>query len=306
MANKIETIYWHLTRQCNLRCTYCYFSAGIPDADELSEKELEAVVQDIIRINPKRVVFTGGEPLLHKYLPHLNRSLKQILPKTTICLNTNGFLINDKTATEIAAIYDEVRISVDSFEYENDQLRGKGTFKKALAAYRTLLPLNVIPRIFITVNSKNLNTLTDFMDYLINQDITNIHISPLKTIGRAQDKELLPKLEKLKKTVESYWWNKYGLRLKYDTNDCTNCGIGSFLTINPNGDIFPCHALSYNQFKIGNIKNKNLLDILENSLLFKKLSNLDLRSNEDDTHNSEIPVHLQCLAASIKINELIK
>jgi MoaA/NifB/PqqE/SkfB family radical SAM enzyme len=195
---------------------------------------------------------------------------------------------------------------VDSFEYENDQLRGKGTFKKALAAYRTLLPLNVIPRIFITVNSKNLNTLTDFLDYLINQDITNIHISPLKTIGRAQEKELLPKLEELKKVVESYWWNRYGLKLKFDTNDCTNCGIGSFLTINPNGDIFPCHALSYNQFKIGNIKNKNLQDILKNSSLFNKLSNLDLHSKEGDTNNSEIPVHLQCLAASTKINELIE
>ena len=176
MANKIETIYWHLTRQCNLRCTYCYFSAGIPDVDELSEKELDAVVQDIILINPSRVVFTGGEPLIHKYLPHLSRRLKKALPETTICLNTNGFLIRDKTAIEIASIYDEVRISVDSFEHENDQLRGKGTFKKALAAYRTLLPLNVVPRIFITVNSKNLNSLTDFLDYLINLNLLTVFL----------------------------------------------------------------------------------------------------------------------------------
>ena len=300
MTSNIKTIYWHLTRQCNLRCSYCYFSAGRRDTDELNESELLSVANDIFLIKPMRIVFTGGEPLLHESLIRLSSLMSELLPELKICLNTNGILINSEIAKTLDNIFHEVRISVDSIESINDELRGKGTFRKALKAYQILLPFKTKSRIFITVNTQNILYLPRFLDYLINQDITNIHISPLKLIGRAQEKDLIPNDLELKRIVEDYWWNRFGLKMNSETDNCTNCGIGSFLTINPNGDLFPCHALSNQSFRIGNVKNSSLKEILTNSKLFQRLSSLDMRSENinDDYTKEEIPHHVKCLASS--------
>lgn len=308
MTEKIKTIYWHLTRQCNLRCSYCYFSAGKRDMDELSELELVSVANAISLLRPTRIVFTGGEPLLHESIIRLSSLMFEMLPKSRICLNTNGILISPEMAETLSNIFHEVRISVDSFEAINDELRGNGTFKKALEAYKVLLPFETKPRIFITVSTRNILYLPRFLDYLIDQDITDIHISPLRLIGRTQNKDLVPCDLELKRVVADYWWNRFGLKMNSKMGNCTNCGIGSFLTINPNGDVFPCHALSSHPYLIGNLRKENLIQVLENSRLFNKLSNIVLSSKDSNTNHVdfEFQEHVKCLAVSPDIGSIIE
>lgn len=42
---------------------------------------------------------------------------------------------------------------------------------------------------------------------------------------------------------------------------CSNCGVGSFLNIMPNGDVFPCHVLTQREFRCGNVREDGLLEI---------------------------------------------
>ncbi len=58
-----DTIYFHVTKACNLRCAYCYFSAGDPMDKELSTEDALLVLKSASLLKPRRVVFTGGEPL---------------------------------------------------------------------------------------------------------------------------------------------------------------------------------------------------------------------------------------------------
>jgi sulfatase maturation enzyme AslB (radical SAM superfamily) len=58
----VGTVYLHVTRACNLRCSYCYFAASRPLPDEMSGEELTPVWPQLVALRPQKVVFTGGEP----------------------------------------------------------------------------------------------------------------------------------------------------------------------------------------------------------------------------------------------------
>jgi radical SAM protein with 4Fe4S-binding SPASM domain len=60
------------TRLCDLRCTYCYASAGEALPGELSLGELVAVIEQAKRLGAERIVLLGGgEPLLYPALREL-------------------------------------------------------------------------------------------------------------------------------------------------------------------------------------------------------------------------------------------
>jgi radical SAM protein with 4Fe4S-binding SPASM domain len=60
------------TRKCDLRCTYCYASAGEALPGELSLRELVAVIEQAQRLGARRIVLLGGgEPLLFPALQEL-------------------------------------------------------------------------------------------------------------------------------------------------------------------------------------------------------------------------------------------
>jgi uncharacterized protein len=62
-----------LSKQCNLRCTYCYEFDELGIADRMALDDLEAFLSGLATDQPPdgwpqlRFVFHGGEPLL---LPH--------------------------------------------------------------------------------------------------------------------------------------------------------------------------------------------------------------------------------------------
>ena len=83
------------------------------------------------------------------------------LKVTTTTVMSNGVMINDKKARFLRKIDDEsrfetiYRISLDSTnELENDSMRGRGSFRKALSAIMSLLKYEFNPIISV-VNYKN-------------------------------------------------------------------------------------------------------------------------------------------------------
>jgi radical SAM protein with 4Fe4S-binding SPASM domain len=77
------------TRRCNLRCVYCYASAGEAVERELSLAELLDVVGQAERLGARRIVLLGGgEPLL---FPHLTELIAHIHARgLSQALFTNG------------------------------------------------------------------------------------------------------------------------------------------------------------------------------------------------------------------------
>ena len=58
-----------LTRRCNLQCIHCYAESGEkPNAEDLGLEDWRQPVRDAAELGCRRVMFTGGEPLLVKDL----------------------------------------------------------------------------------------------------------------------------------------------------------------------------------------------------------------------------------------------
>ena len=283
--NSPDTIYLHVTKRCNLDCVYCYFSAGEPMEEELSTEEMLSVLRDVYLLNPRRVVFTGGEPLLRKDILKLVQALENMDKGLHLCLSTNGILINKENAEDLVKNFDEIRISIDGFKEINDAIRGEGTFEKAMKAFSHILNAGGDPVAFITVTSLNLPYLKKFMHFLLRNRILKIHISPLKLVGRARDDKMSCDFEDTRRIVDEFWYETFGLRLKSERKETFNCGVGKFLTVDPDGSVYPCHVLAFPEFCIGNVRKQRLDLIYHNSSLMNKLRNL---------HFSEIAQCAEC------------
>ena len=141
---------------CNLRCNHCFIRCS-PENDSLALMETAGVLrylEEARQLGVKEIYFTGGEPFLH---PDILLILEQTLTYFPASVLTNGLPINPERADRLARIADsspytlELRISLDHYDPDkNDAVRGKGTFKRILAAYKRLYDRGFLPILTIT------------------------------------------------------------------------------------------------------------------------------------------------------------
>lgn len=159
--SELKNLFFQLcSKTCNLKCKYCYI-----ERNEYKNVEdfisLDKIKEALLMIKGKRlnsIYLTGGEPLMH---PDFNSILRMCLKISNTTVMSNGIMINDKKARFLRKIDDEsqyetiYRISLDSVnELENDALRGRGSFRKAINAIMSLLKYEFNPIISV-VNYKN-------------------------------------------------------------------------------------------------------------------------------------------------------
>lgn len=133
------------------------------------------------------------------------------------------------------------------------------------------------PAAFITVTSFNLPYLQDFMKFLLRNEICKIHLSPLKEAGRAKDVAMFCDQKEVQEAAAKFWFENFGLQLVNESKNEFNCGVGKYLTVHPDGSVYPCHLLAYPEFCIGNVRNQRLNFIYENSRLMNKLKHLHFK-----------------------------
>jgi len=252
---------------------------------ELYFSELLSLFKEIVSIGPKKVIFTGGEPLLRKDIFYLVNNFRNMLngKRMNFCLMSNGLLIDNKTSLKIAEFFDEVRISIDGPPEINDMLRGNGSFNNALFAINNLKNAGILPVASITMTSLNLPMLKDFLSFLLDElFITSFHLSILKPSGRNLDHpELRCSWEKVEQIISDFWQNRL-IKSSLTENrkrptlvSCSSCGIGSNINILPDGAVYPCHVLSEPRFFLGNIREQKLSDIVFKSKTLSNLKNID-------------------------------
>jgi MoaA/NifB/PqqE/SkfB family radical SAM enzyme len=106
--------------RCNCRCVMCDIWK-IDKTEELSPSDLARHAADIETLNVRRVVFSGGEPLMHSDLFRLAAALRPYAVQTTLL--TSGLLLK-KHAASIAASMDDVIVSLDGPPKVHDRIRG--------------------------------------------------------------------------------------------------------------------------------------------------------------------------------------
>ncbi len=132
--------YIAMTDRCGLSCIMCSTTVSkTPVELELTVEQWEAIVQNITRFPVETIAFGGGEPLSRA--ADLGRLIPLITSKgITANIVTNATLLDAAFLESIRACKDKVvfLLSLDGLERENDAIRGKGVFKKVMAAVSLL------------------------------------------------------------------------------------------------------------------------------------------------------------------------
>jgi len=132
-------IVWNFTNVCNLRCRYCYQSAGRPAPDELSFEEKIDLVNQMVEAHVAFVAFSGGEPILG---PRFWDVLEYASRFFHTSIASNGTLLGNRDlVTRIADCgARNVFVSLDGTTAKShDFIRGEGNFNRTIAGTKNLV-----------------------------------------------------------------------------------------------------------------------------------------------------------------------
>lgn len=162
---------WAVTSRCNSRCLYC-------DCWKMKNEDLTSVVMTKMIdqfgvLKTKFISITGGEPLLREDIGYLINYCKNKGIYTK--LNTNGILLGNRIDEVKNA--DLFSLSLDGTETSNDFVRGKGAFRKAIAAADLLKKHNLKLAFSATISKYNLNDI-DFLIDLAREYKASVSFQP--------------------------------------------------------------------------------------------------------------------------------
>jgi Fe-coproporphyrin III synthase len=109
----------HVHSQCNCRCVMCDIWRTRNSA-ELEPQMIATLLQSFRELGVKRVVLTGGEPLLHSDLSTICVPLRQEGIRVTVL--TTGLLLGSH-AHRASALFDEIIVSLDGPREIHDRIR---------------------------------------------------------------------------------------------------------------------------------------------------------------------------------------
>jgi Fe-coproporphyrin III synthase len=129
---------------CNCRCVMCDIWKANAEKRQIGLHELEQHLESIRRMRVKRVMLTGGEPLLHTNLWALCDRLRS--EGVQVTLVTTGLLV-EQHAREIATTIDELVLSIDGPPDVHDAIRRvRGGFERIARGLHALASQATRPR----------------------------------------------------------------------------------------------------------------------------------------------------------------
>jgi len=178
-------VIWNLIRRCNLTCKHCYaLSADHDYPGELTNAEVNAVMDDLKAFGVPVLILSGGEPLLRPDLFEIAARAKAM--KFYVGLSTNGTLIDAAMADRVTAQgFDYVGISLDGLRATHDKFRRKsGAFDASLGAVRLLRERGVKVGLRYTMTDMNAADLPDLMQLMHDEGVDKFYFSHLNYAGR--------------------------------------------------------------------------------------------------------------------------
>ena len=252
------------TMKCNLRCYGCY-AWEYSKKDDLPYDVCNRIIDEANDIGMYFFVITGGEPFVwenfYDFLERHNDSFFQIY--------TNGTQIDDKVAKKLSELGNAVPcISIEGFEKETAERRGKETWGKIMNAMDAMKEHGVLFGYSVTATRDNneLVVSDEFVDFFIEKGCFVGWYFNYIPIGREPDLDIMPtpeqrdyrrkrilEIRKTRNIIVADFWNDGHL-----VNGCM-AGGKNYLHINVNGDVEPCVFV---HFAADNIKEKSLPEVI--------------------------------------------
>ena len=151
VKNERKTVYYTITRKCNLSCEFCANNSS-PDADtklDLELSDIENIVLDKLeKLHVTKIVISGGEPLIKNNFKSLVNLFYQRFGAEKLVLQSNGMLITEEIAKFLNGKIAYIEISVEN-------ILESSTLKNRMMKIFDILFANNIKQVFSFVVTKH-------------------------------------------------------------------------------------------------------------------------------------------------------
>lgn len=259
--------------QCNLHCKGCY--SGLYEKEGvLREDEIEMILNEARNLGIFFIVISGGEPFI------MSETWMKLFHKFSdiyFLVYTNGTLLDEKTVSELAKLGNIApAISLEGYEKETDERRGRGIYHQVLHAMDLLKSHGLMFGMSITYTKYNIETVTSpsFIEEFIDRGCIFAWYFMFMPVGKDPILDLVPtpgqrlecgnrimKMRKREPLFMADFWN--------DGPAIAGCLAGgrNYLHILNSGRIEPC---VFAHFGKDNIRDTSLFEAV-NSPFFRAI-----------------------------------
>jgi len=273
----------YITRECNLKCIYCFANAKFignknrRERSEVHRDRLYDLIYQIADLEIKRILLTGGEPTLIPYLPEIINLL--ITRNIEVILATNTYSMSDKLAQKLGESgLQEVQAKLDAATPKiQDKLSGIGgslinlikgikilkqhSFKVSVASVATSLNIREIPQVIricadLGVDAVSPRIYTPGIWALNGRGGSYLNPTPDSILWLEHKIADLKEVYKNSMEISSFESSMLNKKREKEVPRCP--GFISSCAILENGLVVPCETLAdfSNDFIIGNVNGK--------------------------------------------------
>jgi len=291
-----ETLHIALTNACDQVCPGCFYSRGRGGTEQFLSTELfEKILNEAERSKVFQFAFGGGEPLLHPdVLAFVNKTQKRgIVPNIT----TNGNLLTPGMASELKkGKLGQLQISLDGSGKEINA-RTRPNYEQAVQAMETCRTAGLRFGINALVTRENFRSIPSLFAFAKRMGAEGVNLlrpkPPVHSPDWLKNASLAPQenqelnallLQRAKNgriavTLDQSlcFLTRHRTPGELYYNGVWGCGAGRrFLTIDPEGTVFPCSHFREPVGFAGDFMEawKNSLLLTEFRLLEKKINGI--------------------------------
>src|SRR5580658_2953718 len=297
---------------CNCRCVMCDIWKGNHNLRQLSEQDVEGLLETLRRLGTQQVLMSGGEALLNPNFFRLCSILKK--EGLRITLLSTGLLIGHH-ADQLLTLVDDIIVSLDGDESLHDQIRNiPGAFRKLKEGVQLLHSLRPEYRITArtVIHRLNFRRLPAIVQAAMEMGLDQISFLPADVVSEAfnraepwdtpRQQQILPAAEELPEVlaviealirdqrelfesgfiaespekfrkIGQYYTASYGLN-PFPYKKCNAPWVSA--VVEADGTVRPC----FFHPPLGNIHERALGDILNGAEAIEFRKNLDMDQNE--------------------------
>lgn len=301
--------YWIFTNKCNLNCPHCCWKEHYKLKDELDEKEILDIIEQLADEGILKISFSGGEPICRYDTLLLAIKKANELGIKASCIATNGTLLNEKRIEELFNVgLTEIQISIDSFDEQiHDAGREKGAFQKTISIAKHISKKYGKDKLTIglTLHNKNINYIENTIDYIVKEiNASKIKIVRYTPVVEGTDEYDITDYSMMNNICKMLYEKRIELSKKAVELKLSGVlmNIGRFATENyiikqekidkkceaanyrmcilPDGLVSPCPILSSYKVYIGSLREKTFKQIW-NSDEIKKIRSISKLDNNE-------------------------
>lgn len=294
MDLRLTEIKIELTQRCPLACVHCSTSSHRKQSSCLPVETVVRILNEASELGAKKVVFTGGEPLVYEHLAEVVRTASRLGIQPT--LYTTGILDNQLTPICNDAADELVAKGIARFIFSlysatsdtHEEITRYGTFAPTLSAIRAAVQTRVPVELHFVAMRRNYRDLTDVVRLAGSLDVCRVSVLRFVPQGRGKNlhtEELSrPELLELAEAIE--YCRSQHPRLTVRTGSPFNilgvsytpCNAAQdVLVINHRGEIFPCDAFKnvhVAEPDFGSVLRRPLREVWEKSVYLNRVRSI--------------------------------